>query len=189
MKKTKKGVTLVELIICCGIIVMVGGACTAVLLSGQSIFNTSAGSANAQLDTDVVQTYLTQLAPRATNIGQIDSDDTVPAEGNCIYFDGDTFVIKVGSEETTISSITDFKYEIAPAGAPESLSARAYLNYTMFLSDGSSFSSGFVLSNLAYSAVIDETVNPIGVFDFSQLVSARTYPLCISVPVGEDNAT
>ena len=90
MKQSKKGITLVELVICCAILVLLGGACTAVLVSGQTVFNTSSKTANAQLDADVLQTYLMNLLPPAKNIKEAnrltDVKDTAN-EFNAIFFD------------------------------------------------------------------------------------------------------
>ena len=183
MKKSKKGVTLVELIICCGIIVMLGGACTAVLLSGQRIFNTSSGSAGAQLDTDVVQAYLTNVVPRATNIGQ-PSDVSAITAGTCLYFAGggsDVFTIRIDGKETSIRSVSDFKYQIVPAGTADS--ARSQFLYELTMDDGSTYSSGFIMGNLAYTKIIDVDHNPVDFVSFSGEISAKTYPVCFSVPV------
>lgn len=73
---------------------MTGATCTGVLLSGHNMFSGSASSANAQLDTDVVQAYLIHSLPRAANIDQISTSDSLPATGSFLYFDNDVFVSK-----------------------------------------------------------------------------------------------
>lgn len=154
MKKTKKGVTLVELVICCAIIVMLGGACTAVLLSGHSIFNTSSKAANAQLDSDVLQTYMMNLLPSAKNVDQLSlAEAKALTSGNSVYFDdenGDVFTLQIDGEKNTIRSIAEFEYSIARAGDSASSTARAQFLYTVTMTDGSSFTGGFVLSNMKY---------------------------------------
>lgn len=151
MKRSKKGITLVELVITCAIIVLLGGACTSVLVSGQSIFNTSTKSANAQLDADVLQTYLMNLLPPSKNIQQIsDVDAKSLPNGNCMYFDGDQFTLRSEGKDTVISSVTEFAYSVVPAGDPASTTVRAQLQYTITLKDGSTLEGGFVLGNLAY---------------------------------------
>ena len=167
MKRSKKGITLVELVITCAIIVLLGGACTSVLVSGQSIFNTSTKSANAQLDADVLQTYLMNLLPPSKNIQQISvanakSQDT----GNCLYFDGDQFTLRSEGKDTVISSVTEFAYSVVPAGDPDSTTVRAQLQYTITLKVGSTLEGGFVLGNLAYDDSIayhdaKVSVNPL----------------------------
>ena len=152
MKRSKKGITLVELVITCAIIVLLGGACTSVLVSGQSIFNTSTKSANAQLDADVLQTYLMNLLPPSKNIKQVVSVDAAKSQdtGNCLYFDGDQFTLRSEGKDTVISSVTEFAYSVVPAGDPASAKVRAQLQYTITLKDGSTLEGGFVMGNVAY---------------------------------------
>lgn len=156
MKRSKKGITLVELVITCAIIVLLGGACTSVLVSGQSIFNTSTKSANAQLDADVLQTYLMNLLPPSKNINKLNSVDEAKnqATGNCLYFDGDQFTLRSEGKDTVISSVTEFAYSVVPAGDPDSTTVRAQLQYTITLKDGSTLEGGFVMGNVAYDSSI-----------------------------------
>ena len=158
MKQSKKGITLVELVICCAILVLLGGACTAVLVSGQTVFTTSSKTANAQLDADVLQTYLMNLLPPAKNIKEAtslsDVKDTAK-EFNAIFFDSandNVFTLRRGKDFTTIQSITGFQYNIVSAGEAASTSARAQLQYTITLTDGSEINGGFVLANVKYDA-------------------------------------
>ena len=155
MKQSKKGITLVELVICCAILVLLGGACTAVLVSGQTVFNTSSKTANAQLDADVLQTYLMNLLPPAKNIkaGSLDEATVTTEKFNAIFFDNDNvFTLRRGKDFTTIQSIAGFQYKIVPAGETTSTSARAQLQYTITLTDGSEIKGGFVLANVKYDA-------------------------------------
>ena len=116
MKNSKKGVTLVELVICCAIIVMLGGACTAVLASGSTIFNKSSQTANAQLDSDVLQNFMMNLIPSAKNVSQIGLTEAKGLQnGNCLYFDHENdnmFTVRADKSNTTIRSVTEFVYEI-----------------------------------------------------------------------------
>ena len=167
MKQTKKGITLVELVICCAILVLLGGACTAVLVSGQTVFNTSSKTANAQLDADVLQTYLMNLLPPAKNIKEAnrltDVKDTAN-EFNAIFFDNENvFTLRRGKDFTTIRSIAGFQYTIVCAGeAPtdptddSGSGARAQLKYTITLTDGSKINGGFVLANVKYSSSLPQ---------------------------------
>ena len=157
MKQSKKGITLVELVICCAILVLLGGACTAVLVSGQTVFNTSSKTANAQLDADVLQTYLMNLLPPAKNIkaGSLDEATVTTEKFNAIFFDNDNvFTLRRGKDFTTIQSIAGFQYKIVPAGEAASTSARAQLQYTITLTDSSEINGGFVLANVKYDAVV-----------------------------------
>lgn len=163
MRYSKKGVTLVELVICCAIIVMLGGACTAVLASGSSIFNTSTATANAQLDADVLQTYLMNLIPSASNVSQetLDENDTftAPEKGSALFIQDGTLAISVDGKVTTIRSVTDLEYELVKAGSKDS--SRAQFCYKATLSDGSTISGGFVLSNVKYTELSGKvTENP-----------------------------
>lgn len=183
MKKSKKGITLVELVLCCAIIVMLGGACTALLMSGNTIFNQSSSTANAQLDSDVLQSYMMNLLPRTNAISQPSLDDAKDlSEGNCIYFDDendDLFTLRINGEKTTIRSIEEFEYSIVRAGAASSATARAQLLYTVTLTDGTIFSSGFVLSNIKYD---ESTMSDISgkvsekPFGFSPIAPDATEP-------------
>lgn len=156
MKRSKKGITLVELVITCAIIVLLGGACTSVLVSGQSIFNTSTKSANAQLDADVLQTYLMNLLPPSKNINKLDSVDDAKnqATGNYLYFNDGQFTLRSEGKDTVISSVTEFAYSVVPAGDPASAKVRAQLQYTITLKDGSTLEGGFVMGNVAYDATM-----------------------------------
>lgn len=159
MKQSKKGITLVELVICCAILVLLGGACTAVLVSGQTVFTTSSKTANAQLDADVLQTYLMNLLPPAKNIKNDTLENakntTNNKKFNAIFFDNDNvFTLRRGDDFTTIQSIAGFQYNIVPAGEAASTSARAQLQYTITLTDGSEIKSGFVLANVKYAGTL-----------------------------------
>lgn len=156
MHKSKKGVTLVELVICCAIIVMLGGACSAVLASGSRIFNTSSHSANAQLDANVIQNYMMALIPSANEVSSTTIDDAKESTtGNCLFFDNDVFTIRIKDKKTTIRSVEEFTYDILCAGDPDSETARAQFVYTITLSDGNTLSGGFVFINLSYNNALE----------------------------------
>lgn len=154
MKKSKRGVTLVELIICCSIIVMIGGACTAVIASGSHIFNRSTSTAHAQMESDVLQTLMMKFLPSANNLkcgtGEIDNME------NLFYVnENNDMIIRIEGKDTTIRSVSSFDYEVVPAGSAASTSARAQLNYSVTFEDGSCLSGGFVLSNYKYAQVAE----------------------------------
>ena len=172
MKRTKKGITLVELVICCAIIVLIGGAATALLMSGEHL-----------------------IIPSAKNIGIIETDEDndllLPAAGNCIYFnDADTLIIRTGSKETEIRAVTGFVYQIILAGVPnESLpsqsteptteteppiTARAQFLYTVTFRNGQSYQGGFVINNLSYPVVEAE----LGTTERD----LKDSPICVSIP-------
>lgn len=152
MHKSKKGVTLVELVICCAIIVMLGGACSAVLASGSRIFNTSSHTANAQLDANVIQNYMMNLIPSADEMRPTTLEEAREnSVGNCLFFDNDVFTIRINGKNTTIRSVDEFTYDIIRAGDPSSSTARAQFVYTITLSDKNTLTGGFVLSNMTYA--------------------------------------
>lgn len=179
MKKSKRGVTLVELIICCGIIVMVGGACTSVLMSGHNIFNNSAASANAQLETEVLQTYLTNMIPRAPAIRQLADvgavDDANMNAKNCIYIDNSgTFFIRVNGKDVEIRSIVEFEYKLEAAGKNVNR-RRPQFVYKVTMVGGATYTSGFVLGNLIYDTAISQ-VNST----YTSFRSVRDNPVCFN---------
>lgn len=181
MKKTKKGVTLVELVICCAIIVMLGGACTAVLMSGQHVYSSSSSSANAQLDTDVLQTYMMKLLPAT---GQVDQPSSIPSGGRCLFFseEGD-FTVRNYGDDTTIRSVSEFYYKLEQAGA--SASARAQFVYKAVMNDGSTFTGGFIMNNMTYATAATKlygTQNDEGYWDL------KTYPFWFDVASDDDAA-
>lgn len=173
MKRSKKGVTLVELVICCTIIVLLGGACSAVLASGATIFNQSTSTANAQLDAEVLQRFMMKLVPSAQDVSQITLDEAEAlADGSCLYFDSDNdgkFTVQVNGEKTSFRSITELEYEIIRAGDSASETARAQLKYTAYLAGGSKLEGGFVLSNIRFTAPT-----------FSGKAKVSENPLCLS---------
>lgn len=149
MKHTKKGVTLVELVITCAIIVMLGGACTAVLISGQHVYSTSASAANATLEANVLQTYMLNLLPSSSQVNLVDEDD-IGDDGNYLYFnDEDQFVIQTDGKTTIVNGVTKFDYSFKRAGV--SGTSRAQFVYTATLNDGSTYSGGFILGNVKYA--------------------------------------
>lgn len=162
MKKSKKGVTLVELIICCFIIVMLGGACTALLMSGEHIYSSSADAAGAQLDADVLQTYMMKMIPSADNV----MVDTIPAaDQDGLYFDDEgVFTISANGKLTTIESVSEFKYSLVKAGDSASGNARVQLVYTVTMDDDSEFTGGFIMSNVKYddsmASMVDLSLAP-----------------------------
>lgn len=177
MRRTKKGVTLVELIICCGIIVMIGGACTAVLMSGHKIFNNSAASANAQLETDVLQTYLTNMIPRAPTIRQLESVEAISDENDkdCIYIDNDgIFFIRVDGKSVELRSVVEFEYKLVPAGKHVNR-RRPQFVYKVTLVDGTTYTSGFVLGNLIYDFAIAQDDS-----SFTSFATVSEIPVCFT---------
>ena len=171
MKKSKKGITLVELVICCAIIVMLGGACTAVLMSGEIIYSNSSKAATAQMDANVVQTYMKNLLPSSTGILQTDNDTAkASTTGTYLFFDGNTFTIRIDGSDNTVRSVSGMQYSLVRAGDPNSANARVQFQYTVTLTDNSVFTGGYVLSNVGYdSATMDAICDQ----------ELSTSPLCI----------
>ena len=173
MKKSKKGVTLVELVICCAITVMLAGACTAVLVSGQRIWNSGSKSANAQMTADVMQTnlYNRLSAVNGAEITTVSAAKTPLAgagltlDGSfALYMDGEDgakiFTMDAGGNLTTLEDVENFEFSFTKAGAEDSTTARAQFNYTATLNDGREFSGGMVVSNLKYDEILGYNASP-----------------------------
>lgn len=169
MEKSKKGITLVELVICCAVLALLAGAVTAVLMSGEHLFSTSADSASAQMEFDVLQTNLLGIIPSAKNISVSSMDDDFPLTGHSIYFNGSKLIIRssvavtedgvtsVSTKETEIRGVDAFTYQITPAGIipPDgedatTATARPLFSYTVTFSDGTVYRGGFVINNFPY---------------------------------------
>lgn len=197
MKRTKKGITLVELVICCAIIVLIGGAATALLMSGEHLFSSSADSASNQMELDVLQSYMMNIIPSAKNIGVVTRDEDgvlqLPESGNCIFFndDGD-LIIRTDTKETEIRSISEFQYQVIRAGiaseTPEDSdaetepdTARAQFVYTVTFSNGQTYQGGFVINNLSYP-VVSASVG-------TELADLNEAPLCVSIPIDPTEPT
>lgn len=183
IKNSKKGITLVELVICCAILILIGGAVVAVLMSGEHVFSTSANSANAQMELEILQTNLMGIIPSAKNISvssKNDDDYVFPSSGYSVYSDGSHLIIRssveindngvknVSTKETTLNEIASFTYEITPAGiipqettsdgieVSKTATARPLFSYTVTFTDGSTYTGGFVISNLPYISIKEE---------------------------------
>lgn len=156
MKKSKKGITLVELILCCAILVLLGGACTAVLTSGSHVFNQSSKTANAQLDADLLQTLMMNNLPVVKNIDVYTGEEMVEASEYLLIDaeNSDYFTTYFDKSKMTIRAIVDFKYAIVPAGAQDD--ARAQFLYKATFDDNSTLSGGYILSNVKYNLVPEE---------------------------------
>ena len=171
MKRSKKGVTLVELIICCAITVMLAGACTAVLISGQRVWKSGSESANAQMTADVMQTNLYNRLPTMNGAAVTDvATAKTPSAGAgmtmdgwfSLYLDGEdgeakVFTMNAGGNTTTLEDVTDLSFSFTRAGDPTSTTARAQFVYTATLVDGREFSGGLVISNLQYEDITGYT--------------------------------
>lgn len=211
MKRSKKGITLVELVICCAIIVLIGGAATALLMSGEHLFSSSANSASNQMELDVLQSYMMGIIPSAKNIGIATDDEgalKLPDSGNCIYFpkvdntqntqDNSTLIVRTGSKETKIHSVTGFKYRVVRAGVKptepevegaetEKDTARAQFIYTVTFLNGETYQGGFVINNLSYPVVAqalgiddDQETTEDDVQEPTEL-DLRAFPIYVSI--------
>ena len=159
MKKSKKGVTLVELVICCAIMVMLAGACTAVLVSGQRLYASGSGSANARITADLLQTSLYGKLPGKGSVKVIPvsvAADVTPVKGSstgtALYFqDGDVLVIQNDGNPMTVNDVTGFTYTFQKVGINDS--ARTQFHYTATLANGGTCSGGIVSSKLAFQDI------------------------------------
>lgn len=185
MKQTKKGFTLVELIICCAIMTMLAGACTALLMSGEKLFSTGSKSALTQMDVNVLQTTILNRLPSANAVelvlGEIPEEQVPPAQGEDkiteLFFDvvdgKSVFTIRHDGKGTTIPEIEEFTCYLLPIGASQT--ARAQFNYTATCKNGAVYSGGMALSTMNFATATADADFP------AALLSAGT-PLRLSAP-------
>ena len=161
INKSKKGVTLVELVICCVIMVLLGGACTAVIVSGQKLFLTGSQTANKQLEANVLQTTMVNSLPKMVDVEQdsvINVKTAIATNGGVgIYFDDSTsvFTISCDGSDITVNGVKEFTYEFKQVGTNTD-TARTQVVYTAKMSSDSTdspISGGVVLTNTKHSAV------------------------------------
>lgn len=175
MKRTKKGFTLVELIICCAIMTMLAGACTALLMSGEKLFSTGSKSALTQMDVNVLQTTILNRLPSANAVelvlGEIPEEQATPGadEKNVteLFFDEvdgkQVFTIRHDGKGTTIPEIEEFTCYLMPIGA--STTARAQLNYTATCKNGDVYSGGMALSTMNFATATSDADFPAALTD------------------------
>ena len=161
MKRSKKGFTLVELIICCAIMTMLAGACTALLMSGEKLFSTGSKSALTQMDVNLLQTTMLNRLPSANAVelvlGEIPEEQATPGQDEKnvteIFFDDvdgeKVFTIRYDGKGTTIPEIKSFTCYLLPIGASET--ARAQFNYTATCKNGDVYSGGMALSTMNFA--------------------------------------
>jgi len=170
MNKSKKGVTLVELVIACSIMVLLAGACTAVLVSGQRLFISGAQTATNQLEANLLQTSLLKSLPNVVGV-EVTTTDAVKndTDGVSIFMEnGGSLTIRKNGTNMTVNNVKTFEYRFKIAGkeatydadgdptTPETLStdtAKARFIYTAELEDGTSITGGLVLTNIPYKNV------------------------------------
>ena len=156
MKRSKKGFTLVELIICCAIITMLAGACTALLMSGEKLFSTGSKSAASQMDVSLLQTTLLNRLPSTKVVNPLTgaaaeaaqtSDD---ANSTYLFFDDEgVFVIRYGGKNTTIREISEFEYTLNKIGSSDT--ARTQFSYSVVCKDGTRYTGGMALSTMRFA--------------------------------------
>lgn len=166
MKQSKKGFTLVELIICCAIITMLAGACTALLMSGEKLFSTGSKSAASQMDVTLLQTTLLNRLP-STKVVEALTDSAAEtaqegtADGSTYLFFNDegVFVIRYGGKNTTIREISEFEYTLSKIGSSET--ARTQFSYTVVCKDGTQYTGGLALSTMKFPIAGDSVTYQI----------------------------
>jgi len=171
MNRSKKGVTLVELVIACTIMVLLAGACTAVLVSGQRLFITGAQTATNQLEANLLQTSLLKSLPNVIGL-EVKSIDAVlndaNADGVSIFMKpGDALTIRKNGVNMTVNNVKSFEYKFKRAGKEASYdadgdpttpevttnTAKTRFVYTAELEDGTSITGGLVLTNIPYAEI------------------------------------
>ena len=169
VNNTKKGVTLVELVISCIVMVLLAGACTAVLISGQKLFLSGSQMANNQLEASLLQNTLLNMLPKMVEVELIEvesSGATVGAkdkeEGVSLFFDNGKFTIRQDESNTNVNKVVDFSYDFQEVGTSRGIdnkgnpiprTSRAQFVYVATLEDGRTISGGMVLANTKYADV------------------------------------
>lgn len=160
MKRSKKGFTLVELIICCAIITMLAGASTALLMSGEKLFSTGSKSAISQMDVSLLQTSLLQRLPSTKVISALTADDadlsdaqtgTSTADTALFFDDEGVFVIRYAGKNTTIREVSEFEYTLTKIGTSDT--ARTQFSYTVTCKDGTKYNGGVALSTMNFGSL------------------------------------
>ena len=143
-----------ELVICCVIMVLLAGACTAVVVSGQKLFITGSETANTQLEVNALQTAIVNTLPHMVTVEQKGVADAQGAtKGVSIFYAGDALTIRNAENDIILDGVTALKCEFKRVGKSDSDTARAQFVYTATMSDGSTISSGVVLPNTKYTDV------------------------------------
>lgn len=176
--KSKSGITLVELAICCAITLLLGGACLTVLLFGRDMFDKGAQTADAMLEAEIFQTFMLQQLPSATRVAQTEPNSIGQGETySRLTVENGDLMIDTGGSVICLSAIEDLDYAVIPAGPPSSDSARPQLVYTLYFGDGTSLSGGFVMVNMRY----DEEL----MAELSGTLSEKPLSICAALPAAK----
>lgn len=170
-KQSKRGITLVELIICCAITLLLGGACLTVLLSGQDMFTKGTQTANTMMEAEIFQTFMLEQLPSASEIAQTEPNGISQSKMySRLTVEDQAVTISTGDNIIRLATISDCRYAVIPAGLPASASAQPQLVYTLYFADGASLSGGFVMTNMRYAEWIAE--------EFQALLSEKPLWIC-----------
>ena len=148
MKRSKKGFTLVELIICCVIMTMLAGACTALLMSGEKLFSTGSQSAITQMDVSLLQTSLLKQLPSTQKVDKLDAAGSSTKDTELFFNDEGVFTIRHNGKDITIHEISSFNCTLTKIG--ESQKARTQFSYVATCKDGTTYSGGMALSTMKF---------------------------------------
>lgn len=176
--RSKRGITLVELAICCAITLLLGTACLTVLLSGRGMFDKGVQTANSMLEADIFQTFMMQQLPYATGIAQTVPNDLAQSERySHLTAENGKLTIDTGGSTICLATIKDCSYAVIPAGLPSSKLTQPQLVYTLHFEDGASLSGGFVMANMRYEDALMES--------FSGALSEKPLVICSALPAAQ----
>lgn len=153
--RSKKGVTLTELIIVCGVMAVIIAAASTVLITGGRIFRQGANTTNAMGQIEIVEKWLQNSMSVANNTMRIGSiTDPRPANSVAFYFD-DKENLHISSkgpqttdpeESTELDNIRNIKIKFTTDATPLS---RVTASYTIETKTGSSASGAVVMNNIS----------------------------------------
>lgn len=173
--KTKKGITVVEVIISSVLITLIVGVTASMFLTGNNIYYEGAGVSKSFSDCATVETYLQRNLMRAQRdpiisqtsdlddgsiwYGDADDIDTLDAGEIAFYFDdNDVFTVKtaklqngtVSTTTSTFKNITGLEIKVTPTDTKKDAPFKA--DYVIEGESNYKLSGGIVMPNTKYDS-------------------------------------
>ena len=142
--------------------ILLAGACTAVIVSGQRLFVKGSQTANTQLETNALQTTIIKSLPNMSVVTKKTSPTDVQTvktstEGVGIFLEDGKLTIRRHGSNVTINSVAKFECGFKKVGANDT--GRTQFVYEATMSDGTKISGGVVLINTKHSEVESIALN------------------------------
>lgn len=145
--RSKKGLTLVELIITIAVSSMVILSAYGLFASAQSSYSVSTGLLNNRLEAGNLQTLLEYNLPVITHAALEASSPSELDETISLNFSDGSLCITASSNSYILDDVKCFNFEFSKLGiSPDS---RVIFSYTIEMSNGTSYSGGIALQNLS----------------------------------------